>query len=62
LLAESGVEDFLFPVDAACATVAALRRVYEYLGAPPGAVVHDVFDGGHRWHGTEESAFLQRWL
>ena len=62
LLAENGIGDILFPVDAARATVASLRRVYAHLGASPEAVVHDVFDGGHRWHGTEESAFLQRWL
>jgi hypothetical protein len=24
--------------------------------------VHDVFDGGHMWHGTESPAFLERWL
>jgi dienelactone hydrolase len=62
LLAENGVDDILFPVDAARATVASLRRVYAQLGAPADAVVHDVFDGGHRWHGTETSAFLKRWL
>ena len=62
LLAENGVDDIIFPVDAARATVASLRRVYEALGAPAGAVEHDVFDGGHQWHGTEESAFLERWL
>ena len=62
LLAENGIEDILFPVDAARETVASLQRVYGHLGAPPEALVHDVFDGGHRWHGTEESAFLKRWL
>jgi dienelactone hydrolase len=62
LLAESGTEDILFPVDVARATVESLRRVYAHLGAPPEAVVHDVFDGGHRWHGAETSSFLARWL
>jgi len=62
LLAENGTEDIIFPVDAARATVASLRRVYEQLGAPVDAVVHDVFEGGHQWHGTEEAAFLERWL
>jgi len=61
LLVENGTEDILFPVDAARATVASLQRVYAYLGAPE-AIVHDVFNGGHRWHGTETSAFLERWL
>ena len=59
ILVESGTEDVLFPVDAARQTVAALRRVYAALGADPDrAVVHDVFDGGHRWNGTCTEAFL----
>ena len=62
LLAENGIEDFIFPVDAARQTVASLRRVYAQLGAPDDALVHDVFDGGHMWHGTETSAFLGRFL
>jgi Abhydrolase family len=62
LLAENGIEDLIFPVDAARGTVASLRRVYAQLGAPDAALVHDVFDGGHMWHGTETSAFLERWL
>ena len=60
LLVENGTEDILFPVDDARATVASLQRVYAHLGAPE-AIVHDVFNGGHRWHGTETSAFLERW-
>lgn len=62
VLAENGVDDYIFPVDAARSTVASLRRVYEQLGASRDAVVHDVFEGGHCWHGTETSAFLERWL
>jgi len=62
LLVESGTEDILFPVDAARATVESLRHVYAHAGAPPERVVHDVFDGGHQWHGTETSNFLERWL
>jgi dipeptidyl aminopeptidase/acylaminoacyl peptidase len=62
LLAENGTEDFIFPVAAARETVAALRRVYAQLGAPDDALVHDVFAGGHMWHGTETPAFLERWL
>jgi dienelactone hydrolase len=62
LLAENGIEDIIFPVDAARATVAALRQVYAQLGAPDDALVHDVFDGGHMWHGTESPAFFDRWL
>ena len=62
LLAENGIEDIIFPVDAARATVASLRRIYAELGAPHDALVHDVFDGGHMWHGTESPAFLEKWL
>ena len=62
LLAENGVEDLIFPVEAARETVASLRRVYDALGAPAGAVVHDVFDGGHQWHGVQEPEFLEEWL
>jgi dienelactone hydrolase len=62
MLVESGTGDLIFPVDAARTTVDALRRVYAVLGAPPDAIRHDVFDGDHRWHGTEVAAFLERWL
>jgi hypothetical protein len=62
LLAENGVDDVIFPVDAARETVASLRRVYRALGAPDHALVHDVFEGGHRWHGTMTSDFFARWL
>jgi len=62
LLAENGIEDVIFPVAAARETVAALHRVYAQLGAPDGSLVHDVFDGGHMWHGTETRAFLERCL
>lgn len=62
LLAENGISDYIFPVDAARETLASLRKVYEQLGAPPDALVHDVFEGGHMWHGTKSPAFLERWL
>jgi hypothetical protein len=25
-------------------------------------LAHDVFEGGHQWHGTEALPFLDRWL
>lgn len=59
LLVETGTDDMIFPVDAARATVASLRRVYTHLGAPGDAIVHDVFDGGHRWHGRFTADFLE---
>jgi len=62
LLVESGREDDIFPLPAAEATVAELRQVYQALGAEPGALVHDVFDGGHQWHGELGYPFLDRWL
>jgi hypothetical protein len=62
LLAENGVDDVIFPVDAARETVASLRHVYRALGASDDALVHDLFEGGHGWHGTETTEFFARWL
>jgi dienelactone hydrolase len=62
LLVESGVDDLIFPVSAARSTVDALRDVYAQVGATDDALVHDVFEGGHRWHGALVSTFLERWL
>jgi dienelactone hydrolase len=62
LLVESGTEDLIFPVDAARATVESLRAVYAAIGAPADAVVHDVFQGDHRWHGGHVAEFLERTL
>ncbi len=59
LLVETGTEDQIFPVAAASTSVAALRPLYERLGAPASALVHDVFAGEHRWHGTEVEMFLE---
>ena len=61
LLIESGRGDDLFPAGVAEEQVATLRRVYALCGAPD-ALVHDVFDGGHQWHGTEALDFLARSL
>lgn len=61
LLVESGTEDLLFPVASARKTVAQLTRVYEHFGAGD-RIVHDVFEGGHRWYGAAVSRFLERWL
>lgn len=62
MLVETGADDLVFPIDAAHATVADLRRVYHALGAEPGALDHHVFAGGHRWDGARVEAFLARWL
>jgi dienelactone hydrolase len=62
MLVETGTDDVIFPVDAARATVARLRPLYERASGQPDALVHDVFEGGHRWHGTRVREFLERWL
>ncbi len=62
LLVESGIDDHLFPVAVARRSVDALRPVYRQLGAPDDALVHDVFDAGHQWHGTAALPFLARTL
>ena len=62
LLIETGTEDPIFPRDAAEAAVADLRRVYSAMHAPADALEHDVFAGGHRWHGEGVGPFLSRWL
>ncbi|HMK99137.1 MAG TPA: acetylxylan esterase, partial [Acidimicrobiales bacterium] len=62
LLVESGDKDDLFPAAVARAEIDKLRRVYRALGAPDDLLVHDVFAGGHQWHGDEAYAFLARVL
>jgi dienelactone hydrolase len=61
LLVESGREDLLFPVGAATRAVAEVRRAYDLCGAGE-RLGHDVFDGGHEWHGAAAYEFLARWL
>jgi dienelactone hydrolase len=61
LLIESGTDDLIFPADAAQHEVARLATVYETLGVPE-LLEHDVFDGGHRWHGEAAYPFLARHL
>jgi dienelactone hydrolase len=61
LLIETGTEDLLFPVAAAQESVARLRRVYE-LSGDGDRLVHDVFEGGHQWHGVLALPFLDHWL
>jgi dienelactone hydrolase len=61
LLVETGTHDMLFPQAAAETAVAQLEVVYRHLGHPC-ALVHDVFEGDHQWHGSEAYPFLDRWL
>jgi dienelactone hydrolase len=62
MLVESGLHDDLFPAPVAAEGCRRLRGVYESLGVDGDRIVHDVFDGGHQWHGVEAFAFLERWL
>jgi dienelactone hydrolase len=62
MLVESGTDDLIFPVDPARETVARLRPLYRDAPGGPDALVHDVFEGGHQWHGERVAAFLERWL
>ncbi len=61
LLVETGTDDPIFPVDAARRAVARLSAVYATLNAND-RLEHDVFDGGHRWHGERAYPFLAKWL
>lgn len=61
LLVETGREDPIFPLAAATGAVAQLGRAYELMGAPD-RLEHDVFAGGHQWHGQRAFGFLERWL
>ncbi|HEX6475871.1 MAG TPA: alpha/beta fold hydrolase [Acidimicrobiales bacterium] len=61
LLVETGSEDILFPLAAASDAVGKLGLLYRQLGADD-RLVHDVFDGGHQWHGTLAYPFLVHWL
>ena len=61
LLAVTGTEDLIFPLAAAEETMATLRLLYGQLGVGD-RLVHDVFEGDHRWHGDVAYAFLDRWL
>jgi hypothetical protein len=62
LLVETGSSDDLFPEAVARDTVGQLRSVYAALDAPADVLVHDVFEGGHRWHGALVAPFLDRSL
>jgi dienelactone hydrolase len=52
LIVESAVDDLIFPLDAARASVATAREAYAARGAP-GAIRHFVIDGDHRFDGTD---------
>jgi dienelactone hydrolase len=62
LLVESGTDDFLFPIEAATASMAELAGIYAAMRAPSHGLEHHVFEGGHRWDGATALPFLDRWL
>jgi len=62
MLIESGTGDDLFPVAVAAAGYQELRAVYASLGAGGDRIAHDVFEGGHQWHGKAAYPFLEQWL
>jgi dienelactone hydrolase len=61
LFIESGTSDDLFPAAVATREVSKLRAVYEAYGAGD-RLEHEVFEGGHQWHGDGSYKFLERWL
>ena len=61
LLVETGTEDMLFPLAAASTAMVQLRTVYNWFGAGD-RVQHDIFHGGHQWHGELAYPFLDHWL
>lgn len=61
LLIESGTDDELFGIEAACSAFSQVEQVYTALNVPERMAQH-VFEGGHRWDGTRTQAWLDRWL
>jgi len=64
LLIETGTEDDLNGergVVNASEQVEITRAAYELLGAPD-RLVHDIFEGEHRWHGKRAIPWMVRWL
>ena len=61
LLVETGIDDLIFPVAGASAAMDELRPVYEVLDSTD-HLVHDVFEGDHRWHGELALPFLDAYL
>ncbi len=63
LLIETGDQDPLNGVNVENVTsqVRIIRRAYARLGAKD-RIVHDLFEGGHKWHGTETIGWMKRWM
>jgi fermentation-respiration switch protein FrsA (DUF1100 family) len=61
LLVENGRDDLLFPFAAAEESLRRIAPIYDQAAASD-ALVHDVFEGEHQWHGVLAYPFLDRWL
>lgn len=64
LLVETGTEDPLngkSGLDNVFPQIAQTRRAYRLLGAED-YLYHDVFEGGHQWHGAKAIPWMQRFL
>lgn len=61
LLIESGIQDDGFPVDSARRAFCRLKRAYRAWGQPD-RLAHDLFDGGHVFHGAKAYEWFDRWL
>jgi dienelactone hydrolase len=61
LLIESGIHDDGFPIESANRAYNRLQKAYEACGASD-SLAHDVFDGGHSFHGELAYDWFDRWL
>ena len=64
VLIETGTQDLLNGASGmknVASQVRIMRRAYRLLSAS-NAIRHDVFEGGHRWHGVHAIPWMQRWL
>jgi predicted esterase len=55
----NGIEDKIFPIDAARQGYKKLQQVYQVLGAQEN-IDADFFQGGHRWSNNKSLAFLKQ--
>ena len=64
LLIETGDKDFFNGAEGlgnVLPQVAIIRKAYR-LTSHEDQVKHDIFDGGHRWHGVESIPWMERFL
>ena len=61
LLIESGTRDEGFKIESVEKAYGRLKKAYEAYGVPE-RLAHDVFDGGHQFHGKLAYEWFDRWL